>query len=161
MAGVGNPAAKANTQMIQAFGAIVGALVAPLIGARLGRRPAYFLLCVCSLVVCSLLFRTVNTYGGVFLTYAFLVSAATASFYGWFPLYLPELFPTRVRATGQGLCYNSGRVLAAVGALTQGQLVAHFGGSYAQAGAIVTLVYLVGMAVIWLAPETKGKPLPE
>ncbi len=161
MAGPGNPAAKANTQMIQAFGAIVGALVAPLIGARLGRRPAYFLLCVCSLVVCGLLFRTVNTYGGVFLTYAFLVSAATASFYGWFPLYLPELFPTRVRATGQGLCYNSGRVLAAVGALTQGQLVAHFGGSYAQAGAIVTLVYLVGMAVIWLAPETKGKPLPE
>lgn len=161
MAGASNPTAKADTQMIQALGAILGACVAPLIGARLGRRPAYFLLCVCSLVVCGLLFRTVTQYGTVFLAYAFFVSAFTASFYGWFPLYLPELFPTRVRATGQGLCYNFGRVLAAVGALTQGQLVAYFGGSYAQAGAIVTLVYLLGMMLIWLAPETKGQPLPE
>jgi hypothetical protein len=90
----------------------------------------------------------------------FLVGAATASFYGWFPLYFPELFPTRMRATGQGLCYNSGRIFAAVGALTQGQLVAHFGGSYARAAAIIALIYLLGMALIWLAPETKGKPLP-
>jgi hypothetical protein len=77
-----------------------------------------------------------------------------------FPLYFPELFPTRVRATGQGLCYNAGRIFAAVGALTQGQLVGHFNGSYARAGAIITLIYLPGMALIWLAPETKGKPLP-
>lgn len=161
MAGKTNPSAKADTQMIQAFGAIVGACVAPLIGARLGRRSAYFLLCLASVIVCAVLFRTVNAFGTTFLAYAFCVSAATASFYGWFPLYLPELFPTRVRATGQGVCYNSGRVFAAIGALTQGQLVSHFGGSYAKAGAIVTLVYLLGMALIWLAPETKGRPLPE
>jgi hypothetical protein len=43
--------------------------------------------------------------------------------YGWLPLYLPELFPTSVRATGQGVCYNSGRVLAAVGAIEMGQLL--------------------------------------
>ena len=89
------------------------------------------------------------------------MSLTTASFYGWFPLYLPELFPTRVRATGQGLSYNFGRLFAAVGALTQGQLVASFGGSYARAGAVVTLIYLAGMVLIWFAPETKGKPLPE
>ena len=77
------------------------------------------------------------------------------------PLYLPELFPTRVRATGQGLCYNFGRILAAVGALTQGQLVNAYAGSYAKAGATVTLIYLVGMALIWLAPETKDRPLPD
>ena len=161
MAGAGNPTAKADTQMAQAFGAILGALVAPLIGARLGRRPTYFLLCLCSLGLCAWLFRTVHEFDGVFLVAAFLVSAATASFYGWFPLYLPEIFPTRVRATGQGVCYNSGRILAAVGAMTQGQLVQAFGGSYAQAGAIITLVYLLGMGLIWLAPETKGKPLPD
>ena len=161
MAGAGNPTAKADTQMAQAFGAILGALVAPLIGARLGRRPTYFLLCLCSLGLCAWLFRTVHEFDGVFLVAAFLVSAATASFYGWFPLYLPEIFPTRVRATGQGVCYNSGRILAAVGAMTQGQLVQAFGGSYARAGAIITLVYLLGMGLIWLAPETKGKPLPD
>ncbi|HYV27322.1 MAG TPA: MFS transporter [Candidatus Eisenbacteria bacterium] len=153
--------ASANMQMIQGFGAIVGTLLAPLIGARLGRRPAYFLLCLTSLAVCAVTFRTTVNYTSVFLAWSFLMSLTTASFYGWFPLYLPELFPTRVRATGQGLSYNFGRVFAAVGALTQGQLVSTFGGSYARAGAVVTLIYLVGMAVIWFAPETKGKPLPE
>jgi MFS transporter, SHS family, sialic acid transporter len=161
MAGAANPTAKAETQMLQGFGAIIGTLIAPLIGARMGRRPAYFLLCLSSLVLCGILFRTVTHFGAAFLWGAFLVSAATASFYGWFPLYLPELFPTRVRATGQGLCYNFGRIFAAVGALTQGQLVGHFGDSYAKAGEVVTLVYLLGMALIWLAPETKGKGLPE
>ena len=90
----------------------------------------------------------------------FVVGGLTAPFYGWLPLYLPELFPTRVRATGQGLSYNAGRILAAVGALSGGQLVSNFGGSYARAGAIITLIYLVCMAFIWVAPDTKGKPLP-
>lgn len=160
MVGKANPSAKANTQMLLALGAVVGSLAAPWIGARLGRRPAYFLLCLASLGLCALLFRTIHEFNGLFLFAAFAVGTATASFYGWFPLYFPELFPTRVRATGQGVCYNSGRVLAAVGALTQGQLVGFFGGSYAQAGAIVTLVYVVGMVMICFAPETKGKPLP-
>ena len=153
--------ATADMQMIQGFGAIIGTLLAPLIGARLGRRPAFFLLCLASFTICAVTFRTVVTYTSAFLGLAFVMSLSTASFYGWFPLYFPELFPTRARATGQGLSYNFGRIFAAAGALTQGQLVATFGGSYARAGAIVTLVYLVGMVLIWLAPETKGKPLPE
>ena len=87
---------------------------------------------------------------------------STAAFYGWLPLYLPELFPTRVRTTGQGIGYNAGRIIAAVGAMTSGQLVKGvYGGDYARMMATITLVYLVGMAVIWLAPETRGKPLPE
>jgi MFS family permease len=160
LAGNANPSAKANTQMLIALGAILGAWCAPLLGARLGRRPAYFLLCLVSYVSCAVLFHFVREFGGVFLAMSFLVGAATASFYGWFPLYLPELFPTRVRATGQGLCYNFGRIFAAVGALTQGQLVGYFNGSYARAGALISLIYLLGLFLIWLAPETKGKPLP-
>jgi MFS transporter, SHS family, sialic acid transporter len=153
--------ATANMQMIQGLGAIIGTLLAPLIGARLGRRRAFFLLCVASFAICAFTFRTVVLYTAAFLWLAFFMSMATASFYGWFPLYFPELFPTRARATGQGVSYNFGRIFAAVGALTQGQLVATFGGSYARAGAIVTLIYLVGMVLIWFAPETKGKPLPD
>jgi SHS family sialic acid transporter-like MFS transporter len=160
MAGRGNPAAKAHTQVVLSFGAVAGAWLAPWLGARLGRRPAYFLLCLASLVLCAILFRMIDRFGAGFLAMAFVVGAVTASFYSWFPLYFPELFPTRVRATGQGLCYNFGRILAAAGALTQGQLVHYFAGSYAKAGSIVTLVYLLGMALIWLAPETKGRALP-
>ncbi len=154
-------AAKGITMFTLSMGAVLGSFVGPWIGAIFGRRPAYFGLCTASLVSCALLYRTVSEFGAVFLVGAFLVGAATASFYGWLPLYLPELFPTRVRATGQGLCYNAGRILAAAGALTQGQLVALFEGSYARASAVVTLVYLFGMALIWLAKETKGCSLPD
>ena len=97
----------------------------------------------------------------MFLVLVGLVGASTAAFYGLLPLYFPELFPTRIRASGQGVSYNSGRILAAAGALGMGGLMNAFSGSYARAGAVITLIYVFGMILIWFAPETKGKPLPE
>jgi MFS family permease len=161
MAGKTLPKVKGITMFAMSVGAIVGCFIGPAIGARMGRRPAYFALCLGSLVSCGILFRTVTEYGATFLIGSFVVGAFTAAFYGWLPLYLPELFPTRARATGQGLSFNAGRILAAVGAITQGQLVTYYGGSYAKAGSVVTFIYLVGMIAIWFGPETKGKPLPE
>jgi len=155
------PHVKGLTMFTMSVGAILGCFLGPWIGARVGRRTAYFGLCTASLLSCGALFRTVDSFGAGFVFGTFVVGAATAAFYGWLPLYLPELFPTRARATGQGVSFNTGRILAAAGALTQGQLVSHYGGSYAQAGAVVTLVYLAGMVLIWFGPETKGKPLPE
>ena len=160
MAGAGNPMAKAYTQLLSAFGAVAGCLAGAWIGGFFGRRTMYFALCLGSLLSCAWLFRGVDSYGPLFLTLTFIVGGITATFYGWLPLYLPELFPTRVRATGQGLSFNAGRILAAVGALQMGALMQTFHGSYAQAGAVITLVYVVGLALIWLAPETRGKPLP-
>ena len=90
-----------------------------------------------------------------------VVGGITAAFYGWLPLYLPELFPTRVRATGQGSAFNFGRMLAAGGTLCMGQFVALFGNDYGRAMGTITLIYLLGMVLIWFAPETKGKPLPD
>ena len=161
MAGAADPTAKAYTGCASAIGAVVGCLLGAWFGGFVTRRVGYFLLCLGSLVSCAVLFRGFDSYGTNFLVMTFLVGGLTAAFYGWLPLYLPELFPTRVRATGQGLSYNAGRILAAVGALQMGALMQSFDGSYARAGAIITLVYVVGMVVIWLAPETKGKPLPE
>ncbi len=161
MAGPANPAAKAHTQMLMSVGAVAGAWIAPWLATLLGRRPAYFFLCLLSLGSCAVLFRVVNHFGTFFLSMTFAVGCITAAFYSWFPLYFPELFPTRARATGQGFCYNFGRILAAAGALTQGKLVAYFHGGYSRAGAIISLIYALGMVVIWLAPETRGKPLPE
>lgn len=161
MAGKDLPSVKGITMFTMSVGAIVGCFIGPWIGKIMGRRPAYFILCAGSLVSCGILFRVVDSFGAAFLAGAFVVGGATAAFYGWLPLYLPELFPTRARATGQGLSFNAGRILAAVGAITQGQLVSHFGGSYAQAGAVVTLIYLLGMILIWFGKETKGRPLPD
>ena len=161
MTGKTQPQVKGVTMFVMSMGAVAGCFAGSWIGGRFGRRIAYCGLCAASLLSCGVLFRTVQAFDATFVAGAFVVGAATAAFYGWLPLYLPELFPTRARATGQGVSYNTGRILAAVGALTQGQLVAHYGGSYAQAGAMVTLIYLVGMVLIWFGPETKGRPLPD
>jgi sulfite exporter TauE/SafE len=88
---------------------------------------------------------------------AFVVGGVTAAFYGWLPLYLPELFPTRVRATAQGISYNFGRIAAGVGAITGAMVGKDFG----QIGVYVSLIYVAGMVIIWFAPETKGKGMPE
>jgi MFS family permease len=160
LVGPSRPGEKAFVYVLRSIGAIVGCLAAPLVGQRLGRRPAYFLLCAAALLTTNVLFRAVHEYGLLFQVLAFLVGAAATSFYGWFALYLPELFATRVRATGQGLSYNAGRVIAAAGSLAMAQLVGFFG-SYPQASATISLVYVVGMVLIWFAPETKGKPLPQ
>ena len=161
MAGPGVLNARADTQIMSALGAVVGCVIGAWIGGRFGRRPAYFCLSLLSLIFCGWLFRGVSEYGPLFLTLVGFVGVFTAAFYGWLPLYLPELFPTRVRATGQGLSYNFGRILAAVGALSMGRLMAAFDGSYAKAGAVITLIYVLGLVLIWFAPETKDKPLPE
>jgi len=98
-----------------------------------------------------------------------LAGAFTASFYGRLPLYLPELFRTSVRATGQGFAFNFGRIIAAIGVLQTGNLMNLFKGAegatsannYPLACSIMASVYLVSVAIIWLAPETRCKPLPE
>ena len=156
-----DPSAKSLVQIWSSVGAILGALIAPLLGGRWGRRPVYFGMCLVSLVACQYLFFARAHFDWAFLATITVVGGVTASFYGWLPLYLPELFPTRVRATGQGLCYNSGRIVAAIGVvLGSGQLAGFFGG-YRYAGAVISLVYIFGLAAIWFAPETRGQPLPE
>ncbi len=157
----GNPAAKAIAIAASAIGAIIGAFCAPLVGGRIGRRKAYFMLCLLSLASCMVLFWTMHTYNVAFVLMVGVVGMTTAAFYGWLPLYLPELFPTRVRATGQGLSYNTGRILSAASALGAGHIVSFYGGRYAYMCGTITLVYIIGMVLIWLGPETKGKPLPE
>jgi MFS family permease len=161
MSGGRQPVVKAWTQFYQSIGAAMGCVVAALLGGALGRRVTYFLLCLTSLILTQILFRVFNEVNAGFFVVVFMVGATTAAFYGWLPLYLPEIFPTRVRATGQGLSFNAGRILAAMGAWQMPALMAFFDKSYPRAGETIVLVYLVGMALIWLAPETKGRALPE
>lgn len=153
--------AKAAAQICSALGAIVGCFVGAWLGGRIGRRPVYFLLCLGSIVVCEITFLGASGYNANLLFKIFLVGGMTAAFYGWLPLYLPELFPTAVRATGQGLAFNFGRIVAAGCALMTGYLVTLFGNRVGDAAAFTSLVYVLGLGLIWLAPETKGKPLPE
>jgi predicted MFS family arabinose efflux permease len=154
--------ARARTQIWSGWGAIVGTILAALLGNWIGRRFSYFLLCVLSLGTSLWFFLGNDAFGVHFLATVFLAGAATASFYGWLPLYLPELFPTRARAFSQGFAYNFGRIVAAVGALQFGYLMRNvFDGSYPKACTVLSFIYIVGMVVIWFAPETKGQELPD
>jgi MFS family permease len=152
----------ARGQMCTALGAIVGAFLGAVLGGRVSRRLGYFALCLMSLVVCQFLF--VGLRGGpfdsIFFAVVVLAGACSAAFYGWLPLYLPELFPTRIRATGQGFCYNAGRVLAGIGVLVVSFGI-NVGGNYPLASALICSIYVVGFLLAWLLPETKGQPLPE
>jgi SHS family sialic acid transporter-like MFS transporter len=144
------------TQIVSALGAIVFPIIAGVVAGRFGRRITYAALCVLSIASCLLLYQGNDEFNGFFLFCMFLAGGITAAFYGWFPLYLPELFPTVVRATGQGFAYNFGRILAAVGGLQTATLMGFFGGSFPMAGSVLTVFYLVGLVIIWLGPETKG-----
>jgi MFS family permease len=171
-ASLARPRAKEYSQIWLAVGAIVGTLLAAMMGDWLGRRPAYCLLCALSLVSVYALYLGNQKFGPAMLFWTFVAGTMTASFYGWLPLYLPELFRTNVRATGQGFGYNFGRILAAIGVLQTGNLMGLFTDDMVIAGITIphgyplacstmSLVYFVGMALIWLTPETRGKPLPE
>jgi MFS family permease len=154
--------ARSYTQIVSAIGAIVGTIGGALIGDRIGRRITYTALCLGSLFSSLAFFQLNHSYGVSFLISVFFAGGLTASFYGWLPLYLPELFRTSVRATGQGFSFNFGRILAAIAALQTGYLMQEvFKGNYPYACSIMSAVYLVGVVIIWFAPETRGQPLPK
>ncbi len=87
-----------------------------------------------------------------------LVGFITLGATSGFPIYLPELFPTRVRTTGVGFCYNLGRIVTAGGVLITGTLVGFFG-SYAKAASAVSLIYVLGIFLLIFARETRGQRL--
>ncbi len=157
----GNVVKASWTQMFAAVGAIVLPLVTALLAQRYNRKGTYGALCILSIAVCEVLFLTRPPFGFHFLLLVTFANGITGSFYGWLPLYLPELFPTRIRATGSGFCFNFGRVFAAAGSLVSGTLLNYFKGDYARMCSVICLIYIVGLVVIYFCPETKGKPLPE
>jgi MFS transporter, SHS family, sialic acid transporter len=154
------PEAKAYTQMATAGGAVLGCVVAALAGEWLGRRITYALLCIGSIASIAGLYQLNDSYGPGYLCWSFATGTITAAFYGWLPLYLPELFRTKVRATGQGFGFNFGRIIAAVGVLQLPVVMKQLNVGWQGACTAMSLVYLIGLGLIWLAPETKGRPLP-
>jgi hypothetical protein len=76
-----------------------------------------------------------------------------------YSIYFPELFPTRLRGTGVGFCYNTVRYLAAPFPFLLAWLSTVM--SFRTAAVMMCGIYVIGMVALLWAPETKGKPLPE
>ncbi|WP_087750367.1 MFS transporter [Paraburkholderia caledonica] len=143
--------------ILMMFGATLGYLTLIWMLDAFGRRMSYFIFSLGSLIVSLVLFMTVHDVGGVLWLmpiYGYFVIGA----FGTFAAYLPELFPTRVRATGQGFCWNMARALTSIGPIAGNAVVSKFG-SFPAASAAVSLLFIVGMVSIWFGPETKGIPL--
>src|SRR5262249_46247064 len=87
-----------------------------------------------------------------------LLGFFTNGMFSGFPVYLPELYPTRIRATGAGFCFNAGRVVAAMGPFLTGFLVVQLR-TFARAASSIALIYVLGMGVLVFARETKGQEL--
>jgi len=145
--------------MLMSFGGIAGYLGLMLPNERLGRRWSYTLIVASTAIVVLLLF-SVRPSIGTLLTFAPLFGFFTIGGFGFFATYFPELFPTRLRATGQGFCWNTARTVAAAGPLVAGTLVGALG-SVPVAGRLIAAVYLVGLIAIWFWPETKGQVLQD
>ena len=159
LASATHPGYKAIVQGWWALGATLGSFCGAQVAAWLGRRLSYCLISLGTTALTIVMFQLTAPLQSLFLPIVFAQGFVATLFFGWLPLYLPELFPTRVRATGSGLAMNSGRFATAVGVFISGALFAALGGSYPMVGAFGALIYALGMIAIWFAPDTSGKNL--
>jgi len=149
--------AKAAISIWQSCGQITGAFLGGLIAGWMGNKKSYCFLCILAWLSVVSLFAFNDTYGLQMILMGTVSGVFVTAFFGWLPKYLPELFPTRIRTTGQGFCYNAGRVIAGLGVLGTGWVVSAFKGDY-QTGVLFTAtIYLTGLIVIYFTPKTSGK----
>jgi MFS family permease len=159
---------------LQDVGAFFGILAFTFVAGRLGRRPAFAVSFLIALASIFLVFGFMRTALDVYWMLPIL-GFCTLSVFGGYAIYFPELFPTRLRSTGTGFCYNAARFIAAVGpffltgldgyfADVRPAVLSGFGGvdsSFRYAALSVASIYVLGLLVLPFAPETKGRPLPE
>ena len=141
------------------FGAILGYISLGFLADRFGRKPITMLYFAVAFVMTPVLFLWTQDLD------LLLVAAAVNAFftlgqYSWMPVWLPELFPTRSRATGLAFTFNAPRFIAFLGPLFAGVLIVQFGG-FSHAAITISCIYILGFCVAPFLPETNGKPLPE
>ena len=116
----------------------------------------YYLMCLLLTPVVYLWVQDVHVLIFGFAVYGFFIQGT----FSWTPIWLPELFPTRMRATAAGIIFNAPRLISAIAPLIAGTLIVGLGG-YGKAATIIGLFYILGLVAVPFLPETRGKPLPE
>jgi MFS family permease len=152
--------------MLSMLGAAVGMWIFTKVASRLGRRPAFAIGFSLALVVTVLVYWQMDSPRDGLWMLPLMTSCQLAVFAG-FAIYLPELFPSRLRSTGTSFCYNLGRFAAAAGSFFSAtlatKLYGQFGSPLMERYSAMTMcaIFLLGILILPFAPETKGKPLPE
>lgn len=154
------PDLKAQTQIVQAMGAVLGSLSGGWLAAKLGPRRCYFFISLGSFLLSMWIFFHATPGQSGFLPSVFCLGFVATSFYGWLPYFLPGLFPTSIRATGMGVCYNSGRIFSAIVLFTSAFLAAWFEGDVGKMGAATSVIYLAGISLAWWIPRGDADARP-
>ena len=156
---VGSDGLKAQVIMWRSLPGIVGSFLGGWIASLIGRRRSYFLnslICLAS-AQCMFWFSS-PTEPSIFLIWTAVLGFFSGIFFGWLPLFLPELFVTRVRSVGAGVCFNFGRIITAITVFITAGLIAYFDNDFRQIGLITSLIYLCGAIGILLMPKgVEGK----
>jgi len=146
--------------IVQVTGLGLGLLAFGPLCVRVGRRPAFALMHLGAFIIVPITCYLPSTYGQLLCllpAYGFL----TGGIHSGYAIYFPELFPTHLRATGAGFCFNGGRILAASTLVLSSWLKSLPGMDLRAAICLLSLLFLVGLVFVWFLPETKGQPLPE
>lgn len=140
-------------------GAVAGYVCFGFLTDAFGRRPVTIAYYAIALLLTPLLFLTTRD-----LALLLALAAANAFFstgqYSWMPAWLPELYPTSMRATAMAFAFNAPRFVAFLGPLLAGTLIVQFGG-FGHVATFLALVYLFGIAAALFLPETRGRALPD
>ena len=143
---------------LQDVGSFLGMTVFTAVAAYLSRRVAFFGALVLSMGVTMFVFSELQSATDAYWMLPMMGFAQLSVFAGY-SIYFPELFPTRLRGTGVGFCYNTVRYLAAPAPILFGYLATIM--SFRTAAMLMASVYVAGMVALFWAPETKGQALPE
>jgi MFS family permease len=143
--------------MILTLGSLPGYALVAVLADWWGRKAMFVLFFAGAALSAPIIFLGPWTLSQMFLLLPFL-GFFTLGIYAGFPIYLPELFPTHLRATGAGFCFNIGRVVSAAGPFLTGVVVLYTG-SFEYAISALSGVYLLGPVTLLFARETKGERL--
>jgi MFS family permease len=139
-------------------GGFAGLLAFAPVSILTNRRIAFAIYHVGALIMAPLTFLGATTYAQV-LVLAPIMGFFVVGMHAGYAIYFPELFPTRLRATGASFCFNVGRLVSAVTLVVSAQITGLLGLRWT--ASVMALLFLVGLGLLVIAPETKGKELPE
>lgn len=173
------------TSFLQNLGAFFGIYLFSVLTAWTNRRIAFAIAFLVAFAATVMVFGFMTEKSEI-LWMIPILGFSTLMVFGGYAIYFPELYPTRLRSTGTGFCYNVARYIAAIGPMGLGVITALYaapaGSARAEQGLseltwlssigsidsplryaalTLSLIYLVPLVLLPLAPETKGKPLPE